>query len=134
VAQDLAQEAYIRAWQRWKTVSTYGSAESWVRVVISRLSNDRFRRLRVSRRIERRLGPPPPVPPPSDDTVLLVAALRRLPAGQRRAVSLHYLADLSIAEIAAEEGVAEGTVKSWLSRGRAALAAYIDAEEGHHVR
>jgi RNA polymerase sigma-70 factor (ECF subfamily) len=134
VAQDLVQEAYIRAWQRWKTVAAYDSAESWVRVVVTRLSNDRFRRLRVSRRIDRWLGPPPPAPPPSENTVLLISALRRLPVGQRRAVSMHYLADMSIADIAVEEGVAEGTVKSWLSRGRAAIAEYINAEEGHRVR
>jgi RNA polymerase sigma-70 factor (ECF subfamily) len=38
------------------------------------------------------------------------------------AAVLHYLADIPIAEIAASERVAEGTVKSWLHRGRAALA------------
>jgi RNA polymerase sigma-70 factor (ECF subfamily) len=43
-------------------------------------------------------------------------------------VVLHYLADLSIAEIADREGVAEGTVKSWLHRGRAALAAQLGAD------
>ena len=40
---------------------------------------------------------------------------------------LHDMAQLSIAEIAAQQGVAEGTVKSWLSRGRAALAERLGA-------
>jgi RNA polymerase sigma-70 factor (ECF subfamily) len=46
---------------------------------------------------------------------------------------LRYLADLTIAEIAEREGVAEGTVKSWLHRGRAALAVELgtDAAEVH---
>jgi RNA polymerase sigma-70 factor (ECF subfamily) len=44
---------------------------------------------------------------------------------------LRYLADLSIAEIADREGVAEGTVKSWLHRGRAALAAQLGTREQH---
>jgi RNA polymerase sigma-70 factor (ECF subfamily) len=43
----------------------------------------------------------------------------------RRAVIMHYLSDMSIAEIAAQEDVAEGTVKSWLHRARAALAAQL---------
>lgn len=38
---------------------------------------------------------------------------------------LHYMAQLSVAEIAVQEDVAEGTVKSWLSRGRSALAAQL---------
>ena len=64
-----------------------------------------------------------------------VAALAKLPAAQRKAMVLRYVADMSVADIAAAEGVPEGTVKSWLSRGRAALAALLgDAgEEGNHV-
>jgi RNA polymerase sigma-70 factor, ECF subfamily len=53
--------------------------------------------------------------------VALTRALAKIPAQQRRAVVLHYMAQLSVAEIAEQEGVAEGTVKSWLSRGRTAL-------------
>ena len=57
-----------------------------------------------------------------------MAALATLPPAQRRAVVLHYMADLSVAEIADQEGVAVGTVKSWLHRGRVALAARIGAD------
>ncbi len=65
------------------------------------------------------------------ERVVLVAALRKLPPAQRRALVLHYLADLSIADIAAESGVAEGTVKSWLHRGRVELARHlVDFREG----
>jgi RNA polymerase sigma-70 factor (ECF subfamily) len=57
--------------------------------------------------------------------VALVAALATLPANHRRALVLHYLADLPVDEIAERERVAAGTVKSWLHRGRAALAARL---------
>jgi RNA polymerase sigma factor (sigma-70 family) len=57
--------------------------------------------------------------------VLLVGALRTLPVPQRRALVLHYLLDRSVAEIAGETGASVNTVKSWLSRGRAALAAVL---------
>ncbi|RSM61724.1 hypothetical protein DMB66_24020 [Actinoplanes sp. ATCC 53533] len=33
-AQDAAQEAYVRAWQRWSTVSGYDNPEAWVRTVV----------------------------------------------------------------------------------------------------
>jgi RNA polymerase sigma-70 factor (ECF subfamily) len=47
---------------------------------------------------------------------------------------LFHVADLSIADIANQEGVAEGTVKSWLHRGRTALAVVLSGsrtEEPH---
>jgi RNA polymerase sigma factor (sigma-70 family) len=64
----------------------------------------------------------------------VIEALRTLPPGQREVVALHYLADLEVAEVARTLGIAEGTVKSRLSRGRTALAvALADTEESGHV-
>ncbi|MEU4561652.1 SigE family RNA polymerase sigma factor [Actinoplanes sp. NPDC023936] len=136
-AQELVQEAYARAWQRWRRVSGYEDPEAWLRLVVNRLSADRWRRLFVRREHAAAAPPAPAVPPPSDDVVLLVRAMRTLPATHRRALALHYLLDRSIAEIAAETGTSTGTVKSWLSRGRAGLAAALGQEspEGaRHVR
>jgi RNA polymerase sigma-70 factor (ECF subfamily) len=56
---------------------------------------------------------------------MLVTALRTLPTAQRRAIVLHSMLDRSVADIARETGSSPGTVKSWLSRGRAALAEAI---------
>lgn len=125
-AQDITQEAYVRAWRRWSTISSYDHPESWVRLAVTRLATDWWRRLVVRRRYERTARPPEAVPPPSETSVVLVSALRRLPAAQRRVICLHYLLDRSVADIAAETGVPEGTVKSWLSRGRALLAAALE--------
>jgi RNA polymerase sigma-70 factor (ECF subfamily) len=123
--QDLVQEAYARAWQRWRRLSGYDDPEAWLRLVVTRLASDRWRHLGVRRARAAAEPPPPTVPPPSEDAVLLVAAMRQLPLDHRRALALHYLLDRSVAEIAAETGVAAGTVKSWLSRGRAGLAAAL---------
>jgi len=57
-----------------------------------------------------------------------MTALAGLPDRQRRAVVMHYLADMSVTEIADHEDVPEGTVKSWLHRGRAALGAQLSPE------
>jgi RNA polymerase sigma-70 factor (ECF subfamily) len=62
--------------------------------------------------------------------VLLTTALATLPAQHRRAMVMHYLADMPVVTIAQQEGVAEGTVKSWLHRGRAALAAVLGDSTG----
>ncbi|MBM7082648.1 SigE family RNA polymerase sigma factor [Micromonospora sp. WMMD734] len=121
-AQDLVQEAYARAWRQWGRLAQHPAPEAWLRLVISRLAADRFRRLRSWRTALSRTGPPEDVRPPGEDTVLLVAALRQLPANQRQALALHYLFDMPVEEIAREARVPSGTVKSWLSRGRSRLA------------
>ncbi len=123
-AQDLTQEAFIRAWQHWERVSAHDNPESWVRVVAARLVTDRWRRMAVRRR-SIPAGLPDHVPPPSEDTVLLVGALRAIPVRQRQVIVLHYLCDLPVAAIAAEIGAPEGSVKAWLARARAALAAQL---------
>jgi RNA polymerase sigma-70 factor (ECF subfamily) len=124
-AQDLVQEAYARAWRRWRSVSDHPAPEAWVRVVVSRLATDRWRRLLGLRTALTRSGPAAPVGAPNEDSVLLVRALRQVPPAQRRALALFYLCDLSIEDIAAETGVSTGTVKSWLFRGRARLATVL---------
>ena len=128
-AQELAQEAFCRAWQRWNRVARYDDPASWVRRVAVNLATSRWRRLAVARRhlLRRERRPEPPQLEP--DHVLLVEALRTLPADQRRAIVLHHLVDLPVHEVASELGVPVGTVKSWLHRGRAALAAYLSETE-----
>lgn len=125
-AQDLVQEAYARAWQRWRRLSAYEDPEAWLRLVVNRLSTDRWRRIGIRR--AHAPTAPVPVAPPSEDTVLLVRAMRTLPVAHRRALALHYLLDRSVADIAAETGASTGTVKSWLARGRAGLAVALGAE------
>ena len=55
-------------------------------------------------------------------------ALLTLPRQQRAVIALHYLEDRPVAEIAALLGCSEGTVKTHLSRGRAALATALGEE------
>lgn len=123
-AQDLVQEAFCRAFARWSRVSRYDDPLAWVRRVAWNLATSRWRRLRTAQSWLRRQREEH-VPGPGPDRVVLSHALARLPASHRRAVVLHYLADLSVNQIAEQEGVPEGTVKSWLHRGRAALATQL---------
>ncbi|MDY7090417.1 MAG: SigE family RNA polymerase sigma factor [Actinomycetota bacterium] len=130
-AQDVVQEAFCRALRRWSKVSRYDDPVAWVRRVAWNLAVSRWRRSRTALSFVRRQRlQEPQVEGPSTDRVDLVAALATLPAAQRRAVVLHYLGDMSVSEIAERENVADGTVKSWLHRGRAALAGQL---EDRHV-
>lgn len=132
-AQDAVHEAYARAWQRWSKVGDYGDPEAWVRTVARRVAVSRWRRTRNRLVAHRRVGEPPPLPGPGPDSVALATALGQIPVAQRTAIVLHHLVGLPVAEVATETGVAEGTVKARLSRGRKALAQLLGVSEDAHV-
>jgi RNA polymerase sigma-70 factor (ECF subfamily) len=121
-AADCLQEGYAKAWQRWSTVRNHQSPAAWVRMVAFRMARSRWRRAQHGLAVHRRHGAPEDLPGPSPDAVAIATALRKLPEKQRTALVLHHLADLTVAEVARELEVPEGTIKARLSRGRAALA------------
>ena len=134
-AQDVVQEAFCRALRRWSKISRYDDPVAWVRRVAWNLAVSRWRRSRTALSfLRRQRQQEPQVEGPTTDRIELVEALATLPAAQRRAVILHYLGDLSIADIAEREGVAVGTVKSWLHRGRAGLAVQLQQPAHQEVR
>jgi RNA polymerase sigma-70 factor (ECF subfamily) len=135
-AQDVVQEAFCRALAKWHTVSKYEDPVAWVRRVAWNLAVSKWRRARTALNFLRKQHPDDTrVAGPSPERVALVAALGTLPPTQRRAMVLRYLADLTVAEIAERERVPEGTVKSWLGRGRAALAIQLrPADSDQEVR
>jgi RNA polymerase sigma-70 factor, ECF subfamily len=135
-AEDVAQEAYLRAWQRWSSISGYDEPAAWVRRVAWNLATSRLRRLAVAARIVRRHRPDAAVPALGPERVALVAALRRLPARERLAMVLHYVVDMSIAEIAEQLDAPKGSVAAWLSRGRTHLAEHLNdsASDGRYGR
>lgn len=129
-AQDIVQEAFCRALARWRTVSRYDDPLAWIRRVAWNLAVSKWRRTRTALSfLRKQRAVEAQVEGPSPERVALIAALGTLPPAQRRAMVLRYLADMTVAEIADREGVAEGTVKSWLHRARAALAAQLDPTE-----
>ncbi|MFQ6170678.1 RNA polymerase sigma factor [Oryzobacter sp. R7] len=133
-AEEVVAEAFARAVQHERTFARLDNPEAWLRTVAVNVSRSRFRRARMAASRQ-----PAPVHPTTldDDRLVLMTALRRLPAAQREAIALHYLADLPVAQVAEATGVPVGTVKTRLSRGRVALAALLDtvpdsAEEAAH--
>jgi RNA polymerase sigma-70 factor (ECF subfamily) len=126
-AQEVVQEAFVRAWAHRRKLEKAEHPEAWVRTTAYRIAVSRWRRTTRGRRpADRALAAPTSTAAPSETHVALVAALRRLPEAQRQALVLHHIADLPVHAVAREVGVPEGTIKARLSRGRAALAALLD--------
>ena len=117
-AEEIAAEAFARAFASWSKVGTLPHREAWVMRVAANVAIDSLRRRRPP------LVAPVPSVDPTDSIALritLVHALRELPRHQREAVVLRYLADLSEADVAVALGVKPGTVKSHLHRAAASL-------------
>jgi RNA polymerase sigma-70 factor (ECF subfamily) len=125
-AQDLAQETMTRAWERWGQVGGYDNPASWCRRVLLNLATTEWR---TTRRRSGTAAPEGQTPAPDLEAIFLAQALRTLPEGQRHAIVLHDGAGLTVAEVAAQLEVPEGTVRSWLSRGRRLLAERLDIPE-----
>jgi RNA polymerase sigma-70 factor (ECF subfamily) len=128
-AQDLVQEAYCRAFSRWATISKYDDPLAWVRRVAWNLAISRWRRGRLLHFWRRDLVGVDTTDGPNPVNIDLARALAKLPPNHRQAVVLHYLADMSIVDIANFTGVAEGTVKAWLHRARATLNSLLRTED-----
>jgi RNA polymerase sigma-70 factor (sigma-E family) len=127
-AAELAQEALLRAYRDWAKVGEYDNPGGWIRRVLVNLIADRGRRRRSEEAALARVAPPGPVPELEPATDHWWRAVRALPEGQRAAVALHYLEDLSVADVAATLGISEGTVKTQLSRARETLSRTLPEE------
>ena len=127
-AEDLVQEAFVRAYAAGARFTRVDNPEAWLRVTAINLHRTRWRKMRNFARIKDRIAGPPDLPG-LEEHWEVVDALRRLPENLRVVLVLHYLADRQVHQIAEELGVAEGTVKSRLSRARDALAAVLGEED-----
>jgi RNA polymerase sigma-70 factor (ECF subfamily) len=122
VAEDLVQESFLSAHRRWDRVSQYDNPRAWVRRVLINRATSLRRRLKSELRAISRVGPPEPAPPDlTPETTGVWRAVHRLPRRQQQAVALHYVGQLSMAEIADVMGCSEGAVKSHLHRAREQL-------------
>jgi RNA polymerase sigma-70 factor (ECF subfamily) len=129
MGQDLAQDAFARAYQQWSKISEYDRAGAWVRRVLINLAIDANRRRGRERSALGRLSRGEMLiadDPHSDEWW---RAVRALPDRQRAAVTLYYLEDLSVAQVAAVLQVAEGTVKASLAKARLTLAGTLRMED-----
>lgn len=137
LADDLAQDAFLAAYEQIAEFRGEGTFQAWVRRIAARLY---VRRWRGDKRFDLHAETPEPeadAPKPSaGDRIDLEGALHRLPDVERVCVSLCYGAGLSHAEAALALNLPLGTVKSHVKRGldrlRARLAPRNPEEAGVH--
>lgn len=127
-AEDLAQEAFVRAYQnigRFRTADPFGP---WIGRIVTNLALDVMKHRRKFRHEE--LAGTEPAARRDDADVMAAsndigaridAAIEELPEMQRLVARLHLVEEMEHAEIAAITGLSDGTVRSHLSHARAKL-------------
>ena len=143
-AEDVVQEAFVRAAQHWPHIAAYEDPEGWVRRVALNLAISAVRRAVRSAAVWTRLVSGlsrtlahPSVEASQIDRLHLIEALRVLPAKYRTVLALHHLLDHDVETIAAALRISPNTVKTRLARGRLRLRAQLDqglADEGPDAR
>jgi len=137
-AEDLTQEIFLKVFRSLGTFDRRANFQTWLISVSRNLCIDRYRSGRRDREVFAREVDASTVPAESpgpnayarvetqDRVALLREALRGLSPALRTAVLLRDIHELSYQEIASQLGIAEGTVKSRINRGRAELARQIE--------
>lgn len=137
-AEDAVQEAVVDVWAKREEIQ---DLVAWVTTTAINRSRSRWRSLAAEQRAFERLRLRNSGRAGGDAHEALdgelAGALRNLPRAQRSAVALHYLLDMSVTDIARHLGIAEGTVKTHLHRGRqtlrSALSGSARPEETHRA-
>ena len=116
LADDLAQDAFMAAFEQIAEFRGEGTFQAWVKRIAARAY---VRRWRKGARETLSADPPEAAAPPPDHAgaIDLDAALAGLTPAERMCVSLCYGAGLSHAEAAAALNTPLGTVKSHVKRG-----------------
>ena len=123
VAEELAQEALVRVWERWDRVSRMAAPEAWTYRTAFNLASSWGRRRSAERRANRRSVPVDDLATtPDTPTIEAVrSAVAALPPKQRSAVVCRFYLAMTVAETAETLGCAEGTVKSATHQALASL-------------
>ena len=131
-AEDIAQDVLLSLYRRWDTAHSITHLHAYLRRSCVNLATSTFRRkaaeLRAQLRLRSQTNGHDTLPHEAEGFCMEV---RRLPRRQAQVLALHYGYDLSVEQVAHTLELSPGTVKSYLSRGRAAITAHLDATTLH---
>ena len=132
IAEELAQDALVRAYERWGRVREMAAPGPWVHRVAVNGGVSWLRRRSAERRALRRDGGVRAEPPEHTEVLTVRRAVSRLPRRQRQAVVYRYYFGYSTAEAAELMGIRPGSLKSAVTRAFATLRAELHAA-GHET-
>ena len=129
MAEDIAQDALMAAHDRWHDVGALDSPIGWTRKVVSNKSVSLIRRRMAEVRAVVRLGSRAKIDSVYESDADFWRLVRALPRRQAQVIALHYVSDMTVADIAATLGCQEGSVKASLFKARQNLMHRLGALE-----
>jgi len=133
VAQELAQETFLRAYRALARGEQWDNPRAWLYRVASRLAIDNYRRCRLLRWLPLRDGQPDPqqgLREATAEKLAVQAALAALPPKYRVPLVLYAYEERPVADVAQTLGLSVSAVKMRLSRAREMLRdAYLSSNE-----
>jgi RNA polymerase sigma-70 factor (ECF subfamily) len=120
-AEEIAQDAFLRLWQRWDRVGSIDDRTAYLYRTAMNLFRNRVRRAGVAVRRAARMAPPRDDLADVEVRVWVLAALRRLTSRQRAALVLVDLLEFTSEEAGRALGVRPSTVRVLAARGRSAI-------------
>jgi RNA polymerase sigma-70 factor (ECF subfamily) len=128
-AEELAQEACLRAFRSWDSVSRYDKPGAWLRRVTINLANSLLRRRMSEVRALQRyvVSSVEVVDAHPVEEAEFWDQVRALPRRQREVIVLHYVDGMDTGEIADVLDIAESSVRTHLQRGRETLVRKVES-------
>lgn len=131
-AQDVCQDAFIRAWLHFASFDPSRSFTTWIYRIVSNICLDRLRARRrwyqrFSRSVDQAHAAVDDAADPGlrmeqiDLVIHLERSIRSLPPTQRLVFALRDLEDLEVSEVVEATGLTEASVKTNLSYARGRL-------------
>jgi len=121
-AEEVTQEIFLKLWQALPDYDGRASPGTWLYSIarntcLSAARSGSYRKTLTLDEFKERAAPPPPL----IGDLELAQCIDRLPEVQRMVITLFYLQEKCVDEVARMLGIPEGTVKSHLHRARFAL-------------
>lgn len=127
-AEEAAQESFLKLWQALPTYDGRAAPSTWLYAIarntcLATLRSERYRKMQD---IDGPTIDAPAARAVAGDDAHVRELLERLPDVQRRVISLFYMEQRSVADVANLLGLPEGTIKSHLHRARRELARLME--------
>jgi RNA polymerase sigma-70 factor, ECF subfamily len=128
-AEELAQDAFLRVWERWDRVSQMDRPVGYLYRTAMNLFRKRYRRALLALRKTVAMDLRRDEFASAEDRSEVARALGELRPRQRAAIVLTELMGFSSEEAASMLGVRPGTVRSLASHGRAAMKRHLEVDD-----
>ena len=134
-ALDLAQETFVKAWTKIRSLRKQESFPSWICSTARRTALDHLRRKRVRKEVrmseENFIGSTAESEPElsEEGIVLLEKAVCRLSERDKQLITLAYWKELSLLDVGRIMGIPESNVRVYLHRARKRLREHLRGHE-----